>query len=121
MLPQRSTGRGCSIYSFNFVTGRETVIAAANSPNASQFLPTVWKAQIVFARTYPRKKGVAGQRAYFYVRPLVGAGHSRRLPAGRRATVRTQSGKRLAESGRPPSTSADRASRSAGTRGRVTP
>ena len=87
------------MYSFNFVNGRETVIAAANSPRASQFLPTVWKAQIAFARTYPRKGGVAGQRAYFYIRPLVGAGHSRRLPAGRRGTVRSKSGQRFAEHG----------------------
>jgi hypothetical protein len=98
-IPQRSTGRGCFLYTFNFHTGRETAIATANSPHASQFLPTVWKARVAFARTYPRKGGVAGQRAYLYARPLVGAGRSTRLPAGSRASIRPSGGERLAEPG----------------------
>ncbi len=92
-LPTWETGRGCDIYRFTFATGRETPIAVANSPTASEFLPTVWKARVAFARVYERMRGVAGDRAYLYSRGVAGAGRSVRIPAGSRSTQRFCSGK----------------------------
>ena len=80
-LPTWETGRGCDIYRFTFATGRETPIAVANSPTASEFLPTVWKARVAFARVYERKRGVAGRPRL----PLL----ARR---GRRRALRARSG-----------------------------
>ena len=92
-LPVWETGRGCDIYRFTFATGRETPIAVANSPMASEFLPTVWKARIAFARVYERKHGIAGRRAYIYARGTAGAGRSQRVPGGSRSKLRFCSGK----------------------------
>ena len=84
----RSQGRGCDLYRFDFATGRETRIATANSPGASEFLPSVWKATVAFARVYERKPGLKGERAYLSARPIAGAARSRRLIAGSRSELR---------------------------------
>ena len=73
-MPDWPRGRGCDLYRFDFATGRETRIATANSPGASEFLPSVWKATVAFARVYERKRGLKGERAYLYARPIAGAG-----------------------------------------------
>jgi hypothetical protein len=83
--PQWSTGRGCDLYKYTFATGRETRIAAANSPNASEFLPTIWKERVAFARVYTTRADRRGKRAYLYRRPVLGGGRSVRLPAPPRA------------------------------------
>jgi hypothetical protein len=87
-MPDWSRGRGCDLYRFDFATGRETRIATANSPGASEFLPSVWKARVAFARVYERKRGLKGERAYLYTRPIAGAARSRRLIAGSRSDLR---------------------------------
>lgn len=92
-LPDWRSGRGCDLYRFDFATGRETRIATANSPGASEFLPTVWKARVAFARVYERKRGLKGERAYLYVRPTRGAGRSRKLRPGSRSRLRFCTGK----------------------------
>ena len=92
-MPNWSSGRGCNLYRFNFATGRETTVAAANSPGASEFLPTIWKTRVAFARVYERKQGIGGDRAYLYFRGVEGAGKSVQVPAGSRSTQRFCSGK----------------------------
>jgi hypothetical protein len=92
-MPDWARGRGCDLYRFDFATGRETRIATANSPGASEFLPSVWKATVAFARVYERKRGLKGERAYLYARPIAGAGRSRRLIAGSRSDLRFCTGK----------------------------
>jgi hypothetical protein len=93
-MPDWSRGRGCDLYRFDFASGRETRIATANSPGASEFLPSVWKATVAFARVYERKRGLRGERAYLYARPITGAGRSRRLIAGSRSDFRFCTGGR---------------------------
>jgi hypothetical protein len=83
-IPQWRTGRGCDIFKFNFATGRETRVAAANGARSSEFLPTIWATRIAFARVYERRKGKAGDRAYLYARSVLGAGSSVRLEPGPR-------------------------------------
>lgn len=78
--PQWSTGRGCDLYKYTFATGRETRIAAANSGGASEFLPTIWKERVAFARVYTHRPGVKGRRVYLYHRPVIGGGASQGLP-----------------------------------------
>ena len=87
-LPQWSRGRGCDLYRLDLASGREVRITSASSPRASEFLPSIWRGRVVFARRYERKHGRAGRRAYLYVRVLRGAGRTRRLPAGSRSSLR---------------------------------
>jgi len=87
-MPDWSRGRGCDLYRFDFTTNRETKIASANSAGASEFLPSVWRTRVAFARVYERRRGQAGQRPYLYVRPFAKAGRTKRLPAGSRSTHR---------------------------------
>jgi hypothetical protein len=92
-LPEWQTGRGCDLFELDLGNGDETRLSGASSRHASEFLPSVWKNRIVFARVYEKRKGLAGKRTYLYERPLNGKGHSRRLPAGARSTARFCSGK----------------------------
>jgi hypothetical protein len=94
-LPDWSSGRGCDLYRFDFATGREAKIRGASTRGASEFLPTVWKTRIAFARVYERRPGRAGDRAYLYVRSQSAAGRSLRVPAGTRSTQKFCSGKPL--------------------------
>lgn len=83
-LPEWRRGRRCDLYRFDFATGRESPIRAASSKHASEFLPTLWKDRLAFARVYDR-------RAYLYVQRT---GHrSRRIPAGARSQGRFCTGK----------------------------
>jgi hypothetical protein len=92
-MPGWASGRGCDLYRFDFATGRETRIATANSPGASEFLPTIWKASVAFARVYERKRGLKGERAYLYARPISGVARSRKLIAGSRSDLRFCTGR----------------------------
>ena len=92
-MPEWSAARGCNLHQFNFTTGRETRIAGANAPDASQFLPTVWKTRVAFARVYERRRGRLGDRAYLYIRGVTGADASRQVPAGNRSRLQTCSGR----------------------------
>jgi hypothetical protein len=87
-LPDWARGRGCDLYRFDFESGRETPVASANSPRASEFMPSIWRSRIAFARVRERRKGLEGVRPYLYVRSLRGARRSRRLPGGSRSTQR---------------------------------
>lgn len=84
--------RGCDLHEYDFVERRETRIAGANSPTASEYWPTVWKDRVAFARVYDSRP----RHPYLYVRPLVGGGRSQRLPGGQRNECRTdrRSGRR---------------------------
>jgi hypothetical protein len=87
-FPDWRTGRGCDLYEFNFTTFRETRVASANGARSSEFLPSIWKTKIAFARVYERRRGRAGDRPSLYVRPVLGAGRSVRLPPGPRSRIR---------------------------------
>jgi hypothetical protein len=55
--PQWSSGRGCDLYRFAFASGRETPIRIANTPNASEFLPSIHRRRVAFARVYAKRPG----------------------------------------------------------------
>jgi hypothetical protein len=88
-MPEWRSGRGCDLYEYGF-SGRERRVAPESTRSASEFLPSVWKGRIAFARVYERRAGRAGKRAHLYLRR---GGGSRRLPAGARSTARFCSGK----------------------------
>lgn len=92
-LPNWARGRGCDLYVLDFATGRERRIVSANSPGASEYLPSVWRGRVAFARVYERKPGRAGRRPYLYARSLAGGRRSLRLPAGTRSTGEFCSGR----------------------------
>jgi hypothetical protein len=87
-FPDWRSGRGCDLHKFDFDTGRETRVRGASSKSASEFLPTIWRTRIAFARVYERRAGRAGRRAYLYYSSTAGSGHAKHLPAGPRATDR---------------------------------
>jgi hypothetical protein len=76
------------VYVLNLRTNVETRVKAASSAGASEFLPSVWRDRIAFARVYERRRGRAGKRAYLYVRSLGRGGINRSLPAGPRSRRR---------------------------------
>lgn len=76
---QYHLGRGCDVYRFDVVAGRERRVAAASSPTASEYWPSIWRERIAFGRTYDRKRDYP----YVYVKDL-GGGASRRQPGGQR-------------------------------------
>ena len=82
-LPRWETGRGCSLWSYDFATGAERPIHTAERGGASDFLPTIWGSRIAFARVYPRRRGARGRDLWLYVRALSG-GRSVRVPGGPR-------------------------------------
>jgi len=88
LMPQWSTGRGCDPYMLNLRTNVETRVAGAGSAGASEFLPSIWRGRIAFARVYERRPGRAGKRAYLYVHTLTRGGAGRRVPAGPRSRGR---------------------------------
>ena len=73
------SGRGCDIYEYEFVEGRERKLNGPSSADSSEFLPSVWHGEIAFARTYDDKRAFP----YLYVKSLSG-GSSRRQPGGPR-------------------------------------
>lgn len=79
--------RGCDLYRFDFSTMKQTKIAGASTDQASEFLPTIYKDEIAFARVYEQRSGERGLLPYIYVRRLDGRGGSRRLPGGSRGTM----------------------------------
>lgn len=80
-LPEYLTARGCDLHELNVASGHQRTITAANSPVASEVLPTVWRDRIAFARVYERKRDFP----YLYVRSRTGTEPSRRLRGGLRA------------------------------------
>ena len=83
--PGWSTATGCRLWSYSFATGRETRIAHTAVRGASEFLPTVWEGRVAFARRYPARAGLRGERAYLYVRD---GSRTRALPPGTRSAYR---------------------------------
>jgi hypothetical protein len=86
--PQWSTGRGCDLFAFSFATARETRLGTPSTAGASEFLPTIWRNRVAFARVYERRRGAAGRRVHLYSRMLDAGGSSRGLaepPRGRGA------------------------------------
>jgi hypothetical protein len=53
---------GCDLYMYDFETGREHELRAANSPDADEVAGAVWRDRLVFARLYGQK-GVLYQRS----------------------------------------------------------
>jgi hypothetical protein len=85
--PNWALSRGCDLYRFDFAARRETRIAAASSRGASEYLPTVSRGQIAFARSHGRRVTSRGLRADLYVSSLVG-GRETRLSGGTRSRGR---------------------------------
>jgi hypothetical protein len=97
-LPDWRSGRGCNLYKFDFEAGRESRVRGVSTGRASEFLPSIWRNRIAFARVYERRAGKAGQRAYLYRASTTGRGGSKRFTAGPRANLRfcfSRRGKRV--------------------------
>ena len=79
-MPAYATGGGCDVFAYDFARRAERRVDAASSAGASEFLPSVWRDEIAFARVDP-----AGSRLPdLYVRELRGDAPARRQPGGPR-------------------------------------
>jgi hypothetical protein len=87
-FPDWRSGRGCDLYKFDFDEGRETRVRGASTIRNSEFLPSIWRNRIAFARVFERRAGRRGQRAYLYRASTTGRGGSTHFPAGPRGTGR---------------------------------
>ena len=63
--------RGCDLFRFDFHRARETRIGAASTPGASEYLPSVWRGRIAYARTHEPRAGSRAQRPSLRVTSLV--------------------------------------------------
>jgi glucose/arabinose dehydrogenase len=79
----RTTGRRCDIFRLDPATGRETRLEGASTESSSEFLPSIWRDSVAFARVFESREGRRGDLPYLYVRPLDG-GRSERQPGGSR-------------------------------------
>lgn len=81
----RATGRGCDIYRLPVAGGREQQLSGPSTSSASEFLPSLWRGRIAFARVFERRPGLRGRVPYLYVSPVSG-GRSQRQPGGARGS-----------------------------------
>ncbi len=91
-LPDWSSGRGCDIHRYDVATGREAELAGASTGQASEYLPSIWRDEVAFARVYEQRAGRRGRLPYLYVRPLDGSSASDRQPGGARGDERYENG-----------------------------
>ena len=79
----RATGRGCDIFALDVSGGEEVELEGASTDDSSEYLPSIWKDSVAFARVFEQREGRRGDLPYLYVRPLDG-GRSDRQPGGSR-------------------------------------
>ncbi|MGI8631363.1 MAG: metallophosphoesterase family protein [Solirubrobacterales bacterium] len=80
-LPMRAGGGGCDVFRLVVGSGAERRVAGVSTQAASEFLPSIWRGRIAFARIYERRNGQRGRLPYLYTRA---GGRSRRQPGGSR-------------------------------------
>jgi hypothetical protein len=81
-FPVWATGRGCDVYRFALSgTAGELRVGGVSTGAASEFLPSLWRSRVAFARRYEQRAGARGVNPYLYVR---GDGRSERQPGGLR-------------------------------------
>ena len=81
----RRPSEGCDLFKYDFATGTERKLDGASTNQASEYLPTIWRDEIAFARIYEQREGKRGIYPYLYVRQLADRGAtSRRQPGGAR-------------------------------------
>lgn len=84
-VPVWATGRGCDVYRYELAGGPgEVLVPGVSTPTASEFLPSLWRSRVAFARRYDRRAGSRGLYPYLYVR---GTGTSERQPGGARGST----------------------------------
>lgn len=51
-LPRYPGGSGCDIYTYSLTAGRERRLDAISSRDADEFMPSIWRSTVAFARRY---------------------------------------------------------------------
>jgi len=74
-------GRGCDVYRFDFRRQRERRVPVASRSRFSEYLPTVWRGRIAFARSSNRPREVLRPGA-LYTGRVSGDGGARRMRGG---------------------------------------
>lgn len=80
---EHRTGRACDVYSYDFSGRRERKVRSADTSRYSEFLPTIWRKRIAFARVDWRRRGRAGVLPHLVVGGLKDRSRLRRLRGGR--------------------------------------
>jgi hypothetical protein len=82
-----ATGRGCDVFKISLAEAAsaiETRVPGVSTSRASEFLPSIWRGRIAFARVYEDREGRRGRLPYLYVRSLEDGVASQRVPRGPR-------------------------------------
>jgi hypothetical protein len=79
-LPIWATGRGCDVYELPLGATSETRVAGVSTAASSEYLPSIWRGRVAFARVYEQRDSFP----YVYVR---GDGPSERQPGGLRGAT----------------------------------
>ncbi len=87
-MPEYQTGKGCDIYRLDLRTLAEDRYRAVSSSTATEYWPTYWKGRVGFARVYDRKP----KYPYLYVKTIMSAEKSVRMPGGQREECSTVTG-----------------------------
>lgn len=75
---------GCDIFEFDFASGKETAVSAANT-GRSEYLPSIWKTRIAFVRTCRGTPGCKRIGANVHLVDTDKAGSSKRISPSPRA------------------------------------
>ncbi|HXD56891.1 MAG TPA: hypothetical protein VN606_03190 [Thermoleophilaceae bacterium] len=74
---------GCDLYVYDFGSRRESRIRSTTVRGGSEFLPTIWRSRIAFARVWEKRKRKV---SYIYTRRLTRRDRSQRLAGGSSGT-----------------------------------
>jgi hypothetical protein len=84
-LPIWATGRGCDVYELPLGATAEARVGGVSTGGATEFLPSIWRDKVAFARVYEGRPGTRGTYPYVYVRREGAA--SERQPGGLRGAT----------------------------------
>jgi hypothetical protein len=59
-LPDYTRGRGCNVWRYDFARGRERPVRGAGRRRVSEYLPSIWRERLAFARIDSRLPGLEG-------------------------------------------------------------
>jgi hypothetical protein len=80
--------KGCDLYRLALASGRERRLHVRGEKTSSEYLPTIWRNRVAFARIFERRKGRRGVYQYLYSADVAGRERPRRLPGGTRGVYR---------------------------------
>lgn len=90
LLPAYNEGSGCDLSRVELQTGDERRIALQSRKRASEYLPSLWRNRIAFARRFEERSGVRGVRPKLFLADRLSVEGRRKLRPGPRVAAERQ-------------------------------